>query len=341
MTPKNAAVRLLFCVTISLMLASAAYGQDSAAPPEGTIELKKNPIEVLKELEPAADAPYELGRGDEISVEVAGRPELTSKHVVGPDGEITLPIVGSVTVVDKTRDEAAKVIQSALANYYDGVNVSVGVEHYSSNHILLLGAVEHPGLMSFDRAPLLLEVISRGGMQSQTTAGGNGTPASIGAPAYPDECVIYRGSNIVFTVELKQLLEEDHNLADYRLKRDDIVYVPGNSKYVAFFGQVLRPGTLRLHNSSTLPQLLAEAGGPTEKAGQNPKIQIIHRGSNGLPGKTQFVSYKEILQPGPIDLTLHSGDIIYVPESGLNKAGDTFEKIAPLVNLITIGAVLH
>jgi polysaccharide biosynthesis/export protein len=343
---KNVEVRSFFLVAISLLLlSSAAHAQDPAAPlpappPTPVVELKKNPIELLKELEPPADAPYELGRGDEITIEVTGRPELTSKHVVGPDGKITLPVAGSVEVSNKTREAAGEAIQAALSNYYEGVSVSVGVDRYSSNHVLLLGAVEHPGVMTFDGTPLLLEVISRGGMLPRSSSGGAGSAATV-ASAYPEECVIYRGSNIVFTVQLRELLEENHNLADYRLKRDDIVYVPGLSKYVSVFGQVLRPGTLQLDSKSTLPQLLAEAGGLTEKAGHSPTIQIIHRGTAESPGKIQLVSYKDILKTKPLDLTLHSGDIIFVPESGFNSVSYTFEKIAPLVSLFTIGALLR
>jgi polysaccharide export outer membrane protein len=145
----------------------------------------------------------------------------------------------------------------------------------------------------------------------------------------------------MFTVELKALLEENNGLADYRLKRDDIVYVPGPNKYVSVLGMVLKPGTLRLDNKSTLPQLLAEAGGPTDKAGRYPNVQIIHRGTDKSPGKTQIVSYKDILQPKPLDLTLQSGDIIFVPESGLSHMSYVFQTISPLVNLVTVGALLH
>jgi polysaccharide export outer membrane protein len=42
-----------------------------------------------------------------------------------------------------------------------------------------------------------------------------------------------------------------------------------------------------------------------------------------------------------MDLTLHSGDIIFVPESGFNGAGYAIEKLAPLVNLVTVGAILR
>src|SRR5580698_5720641 len=157
---KHVVITSFFLAAISLpLLPSDVYGQDPVVQPTvpsgPMVELKKNPIEILKELEPPADAPYELGRGDEITVEVIGRPELTNKHVIGPDGKITLPVAGSVEIANKTREDAAKAIQTALSNFYESVDVSVGVEHYSSNRVLLLGAVEHPGVMTFDGTPLL------------------------------------------------------------------------------------------------------------------------------------------------------------------------------------------
>jgi polysaccharide export outer membrane protein len=345
---RNFQVKLLLLASASLVAhcfaQEPARGQDVAAasvgPAPSVVELKKNPIELLRELEPPVDAPYELGRGDEITVEVAGRPELTSKHVVGPDGEITLPVAGSVKVADKTREQAATTIQAALSSYYQGVSVSVGVDRYTSNTISVIGAVQHQGTMAFDGTPLLLDAISRAGALPSSSPSSSQPMATV-APAYPEECIIYRGKDVVFTVELRELLEENNSLADYRLKRDDVVYVPGMTKYVSVLGQVSHPGTEQLHSTSTLPELLADAGGVTEKAGRSPSIEIIHRGTDQSPSKIQVVAYKDLLKAKPVDFTLHSGDIIYVPESGFNNAAYAIEKLAPLVNLVTIGALLQ
>jgi polysaccharide export outer membrane protein len=332
----------LSMLAAALVLAAPGLAQQQSPT------LQPNPIAAMEAFEPAANQPYELGRGDEIDVEVIGRPELSGKHTVGPDGSITLPIAGSVPVADKTREQAATAIQTALSPFYAGVTVSVGVDRYTSNKILLLGAVEHPGVLTFENTPTLLEVISRGGVQLQAAAtsqggggGANGAGPTAGPSVVPEECVIYRG-NAMLTVQLKRLLDEGSPLANMRLKRDDVVYVRMDSHYVSVFGQVAHPGNLRLTPTSTLPELLAEAGGPTEKAGRNPTIQIIHRAKpDGTKGTTQSIPYKSLLKPGVLDLTIQSGDILYVPESGFNATAYSFQMLAPLVNLFTIGALVQ
>src|SRR5476651_1680037 len=127
-------------------------------PPMPAPVLQTNPQLALREFEPAENQEYELGRGDAISVDFGGRPEMSSKQIVGPDGRITLPMAGAIAVADKTREQAAQAIVAALTPFYEHLNVTVGVDKYTSNQVLLLGAVEHPGVMTFDRPPTLLEV---------------------------------------------------------------------------------------------------------------------------------------------------------------------------------------
>ncbi len=64
--------------------------QDSAQQPGDqqpqAPQLQPNPLEALRNLEPPINEEYRLGRGDEITVDFAGRPDLQAKLVVGPDG---------------------------------------------------------------------------------------------------------------------------------------------------------------------------------------------------------------------------------------------------------------
>jgi len=137
-------------------------------------------------------------------------------------------------------------------------------------------------------------------------------------------------------VDLKGLLDSGSPLADLRLRRDDVIYVPSPlERYVSIMGQIAHPGAFQLENTSTLAKLLAEAGGITLQAGRNPNIQIVQPST----GKTRVVSLKTLLQPGPLDLQLQSGDIIYVPQSGFNSFTYGLERLSPLVTMFTAAAL--
>lgn len=353
--------------SLCLLICSAGWvagAQDTAA----TGGLQPNPAMALRDFEPAVGREYELGAGDSISIDVAGRPELDSKQTIGPDGRITLPLAGTILLANRTRDQAADAVAAALSPYYAGLSVTVGVDRYSSNRVLLLGSVEKPGVQTYDRPPTLLEVITRGGEQSEESdsgggsfgggsgngnrggggssygggsggggGGGNGGGGGRGNAVIPEKVVIYRGSEKMITVELKKLLESGSPLANLRLQRDDIVYVPSQSdRVISVLGQVQHPGAFPLVDTTTLPDLLALSGGLKDEAGRYPEIQIISPGTN----KTRVVSFRQVLQPGPLDLTLHPGDIVYVPKSNFNRFAYVVEKMSPLVTVFTASALI-
>lgn len=325
---KRLPARLLSGFALAITISCAA--QTSSPSPE----LKKNPLLALRAFEPSANEAYQLGRGDEISLDFSGRPELSGKRVIGPDGRITLPLAGSIVLAGKTREDAAQAIALALTPFYSNVSLTVGVDRYTSNRVLLLGAVEHPGVISFDQTPTLLEVITRGGVPTGgASPSGSGTPGH--APVVPARCAIYRGSDKVMWVDLKGLLDSGSPLADLRLKRDDVIYVPSPAEsYVSVLGQVQHPGAMMLDSSTTLPKLLADAGGLTDLAGHSPDIQVIQPST----GTTRVIPFKSLLQPGKIDLTLKSGDVIYIPESGFNRSTYVLQRLSPLVTMFTAAA---
>ena len=339
---RNAAQWAAVYAGVCLLAQPCARAQQM--PPLPAPVLQQNPQLALREFEPAENQEYELGRGDAISIDFGGRPEMSSKQIVGPDGRITLPMAGAIAVADKTRELAAQAIVAALTPFYEHLNVTVGVEKYTSNQVLLLGAVEHPGVLTFDRPPTLLEVVSRGGAvggvrNTGYAANGYAMQANLQpmGSGVPERCAIYRGADKVIWVDLKKLLDSGSALADLRLKRDDIVYVPSNAElYISVLGQVQHPGALQLDDNMTLAKLLSLSGGFTPEAGKNPQIQIVQQST----GKTRTISFKQILQPGPMDLTLHSGDIVYVPKSGFNNVAYVFDKLSPMVSMFTASALL-
>jgi polysaccharide export outer membrane protein len=205
---------------------------------------------------------------------------------------------------------------------------TVQVTKYGSNHILLLGAIEHPGVITFDQPPSLLEAITRGGSlvnADRTTQ-------------MPKKCIVYRGDDQVMNVNLSDRFDSKRALNDIHLRRNDIIYVPENQEsLISVLGEVTHPGPVRLTQKDTLVSLLAEAGGVTEKAG-NPLIEIVEPST----GKIQRIKFKELLTlQGGSDIALHDGDIIFVPRSGLAKTGFFFQQISPIVSLGTLATIAN
>ena len=292
--------------------------------------LKPNPLETLRNFEPPANEEYRLGKGDEITVDFSGRPEMIAKLVIGPDGNISLPLAGQVMMAGLTRSEAANAVESALKLYYSNLAVQVSVSKYTANRILVLGAVDHPGVFTFDGTPTLLEALARSGMET----GPSRTNQPPGTNGIPDRCAVYRGQDQVVWVELKSLIESGNTLADLRLRRDDVVYVPSVSDhFVSVLGEVQHPGAIPLTHNSTLASILAMAGGINEKAGGKPHIQIV----DPATGTSRVVTLADVLDPGKsLEVTLKPGEIIFVPRSGFNRATYILNQLNPLVSMMTM-----
>ena len=305
------------------MAAQDAIAQEAGGQAQQP-KLKLNPLEALRKFEPAEDEEYRLGRGDEITVDFAGRPDLAAKLIVGPDGRITLPLAGDVVLDGLTRTDAAKAIDSALSGYYTNLSSQVTVTKYTANKVLVLGAVDKPGVVTFDGTPTLLEALTRSSLE-------NGPNRAV---QMPERCAIYRGHDQVVWVELKALMDSGNGLADLRLRRDDVIYVPnGAERFVSVLGQVQKPGAVPLTSSSTLASVLASAGGFTPAAGNKPHIQIVDPAS----GISRIISLNDVLNPAKsLEITQKPGEIVFVPQSGFYRATYFLERLNPAIQAATL-----
>jgi polysaccharide biosynthesis/export protein len=331
-------VRLLLAGLILALGTNATLGQESTAGElqKNDPQLKLSPMKALQRFEPAANEEYALGAGDEISLDFPGHPELGGKKVVGPDGRITLSLVGPMSVADKNRDEVAKLVVASLSPYYKDLTVTVNVDKYGSNRVIIIGSVQHPGVLYFDTTPTLLDVIARGGLLANAGSGA-ATTGSTMRDGIPERCAIYRGNDQVVWVDLKQLLQSGNSMADLRLRRNDIVFVPAQQEvFVSVLGKVTHSGAVPLTPESTLASVLAQAGGLAEGAAGN--IQVIQPST----GKTVTVSFKSLLTlKGTDEVRLHSGDVVYVPESGFYKSTYVIQRLSSVASIGAIATIAH
>ena len=315
-----------------LLAGVSARGQEQPLPTESgrlTVSMEPSVDALLSAFEAGPENEYRLGAGDEVEIDVAGRPELTRKETVGPDGRITMPLPGEIRVEGLTRREAEAAIEASLRKYYVEPSVSIVVMRYASNRVLLLGAVQHPGEVTLDEQPTLLEALAGGGT---LTAGSNN--ALNKTQDLPERCEIFRGDNRMVWVNVKRLVETGNSLANLRLERGDVVFVPSpDQRYVTVLGQVTHPGAIPVTDETTLAEVIAQAGGLTPAAGGNPKVHLFDPAT-----RTQTaVSFNDLKRATKKQMPiLHDGSIVFVPETGLAKIGYVLQQFGPFADLGTL-----
>ena len=272
---------------------------------------------------PDAEDEYQLWDGDQISIEVVGRPELSGKQTMGPDGQVTMGVAGTLKLRNLTRDKAADAIKASLSRYYRNVYATVRVDAYASNKVIVLGRVEHPGPVQFETPPTLMEILSKAG----------GFPL-LRPEQVLTRCSVIRGDRILW-VDVARLLAGDLSL-NVKLQRNDVVYIPDafdTSVYV--LGFVTKPGAYRLTPQMSFLDALAQAGGPNEDADKN-HIHLIR------PDKSVNleIDLEELLTPDQdMIMALKEGDIIYVPKNGIEKFSYILRKLSPFSQMFMIGAM--
>jgi len=276
------------------------------------------------------DGNYRLGAGDQVTIETWGYPELSGAHTIGPDGRITLPLVGPFKAVDLSREQAAQAIKTKLAPYYQSLTTTVRVDKYASNRILVLGRVVKPGEVQFgNTAPSLLESIALAGGLSSTRK------AESGETLPYTRCAVFRGRDKVAWIGLEPLLTGKDLSLNIKLQRNDIVYVPDlEERLIYVLGAVSHPGAFTLTPNMSFLEALSKAGGPTEDAAPS-KINVIRlqQGSNQqfdldalLKGQTQ------------LNVALQEGDILYVPTNTIRDITYVTQILNPFSTLLNIYA---
>lgn len=330
--------RLLVLATVSMLAACSNLSQslrDGAPSPAGTTGFK--PVQTseaapllskedLALLEESANPIYRIGSGDVVRLDVYGRPEVSGKHVVGPDGRITVPLIGDVAIGELSREAAVQVLTVRLQVYYSRPQTTLAVEEYASNQVTVLGRVERAGAQKFTHPPTLAEVLANAGAMP-----------ILDKQATLTRCAIMRGRDKLIWVDLKALLNGDpaYNL---RMKKGDIVFIPDSSDTSVYvLGAVTKPGSYRLTPRMTVLDALAQAGGPTENA-EAARIGIYRAGAK----QVEIIDMAVLVDPARrVNFALEDGDVIFVPNSGLADFGYIMRQIAPAMSVLTFGLGLN
>ncbi len=136
------------------LLLGAAFGA-GAGLLGGCTTIASTPPEAMQPTE------YRLGPGDQLRITVFNEAELTGQYVVGSQGTISYPLVGTVQASGLTLAEFSQALQEALGAYIRQPNVSVEVANYRP--FFILGEVQRPGTYPYSANLTVLNAVATAG----------------------------------------------------------------------------------------------------------------------------------------------------------------------------------
>jgi polysaccharide biosynthesis/export protein len=238
---------------------------------------------------------YVLGTGDVIRVTVYQNADLTLETRVSEAGIISYPLLGTVRVGGLSVTEVEKRIADGLrtGNFVRQPQVTVLVVQVRGNQVSVLGQVNRPGRFPLEVADTrLTDVLA--------LAGG---VATVGADIVT-VAGTRNGQPFKAEIDLARAIGAGNRQGgDIQILNGDVVWVD-RAPTVFIYGEVQRPGALRLERGMTVMQALATGGGLTLRGTE--KGMRVHR--RGGDGKIQ------VIQPS-MDDQLRDGDVVYVRES--------------------------
>lgn len=273
---------LRFCLLASFLAMVGAFLPSPAVSQTTAGQLPATPLE------------YRLGAGDIVRIVVFQSPDLTLETRITEVGVISFPLLGNVKLGGLTVTAAEKLISDGLRNggFLKQPQVTLLVTQVRGNQASVLGQVNRPGRYPIETVDMRLTDLL-------ATAGGT-------APGGADVVVLSGtrdGKPMRLEVDLPALFAPGGREKDIQVLNGDTVWVD-RQPIVYIYGEVQRPGPMRLEREMTLLQVLATGGGLTQRG--TAKGIVVHRKDSSGAIK--------IIQAAMTDRLLE-GDVVFVRES--------------------------
>ncbi len=265
---------------------------------------------------------YLIGSGDQLSIGIFGKAQLSRDERVDERGMIRMPLIDEgIRAACRTENELAEEIGRMYRDrqLLKNPNVSVSVKDYQSQPVAVLGSINSPGRFILHRRVRLLELLvfhaggpnARAGRKVQilSTARGIACEGSANQNTAGNATTTTITEDRIVTYDLKELLQGNGAMNPY-VHQGDIINVPAAEEAI-IVGNVLKPSTVPLVEPTTLSRALAMVGGVLPKTKKD-KIRIT-RQIPGSAATTEFlVDLKAPDRSKGDEFLLQGGDIVEV-----------------------------
>lgn len=168
-----------------------------------------------QDLPPVLTGPYTIHVGDVLDISFFKTTDFNQTTTVGPDGAISLPLVGRTMVVGRTTEDVTAELMEGYGKEMVNPQITVSVSEFSGLFVYVSGEINRPGMIEYRGGLSLVQAIS--------DAGG------FNRRARQNEVLLIRpgpNSKAVGTiVNVKKILRKGQLASDIPLAPLDIVYV--------------------------------------------------------------------------------------------------------------------
>ena len=322
----NSIVKPVTTILLSALVLIAA-SSDSFAQTGRTPSGTSNPC--------PPSAPYTLGAGDRIQLDVFNVPEYTREYQVLPDGTVNLALVGRVAVGGLTLEQASNTARARYAPFLRRPIITVILVSPRPLNVAVSGEVTRPGSYSIP----INSTTNGGGIQLPSLTQALTLAGGITQSADLQRVRVIRPGRPPINVNLLALVQRADLCQNIALRDGDSIFIPTSTGInpnippevstasfapatnlpinVVVVGEVTRPGPQIVQPDQTgavptVSRALQVAGGIRTSADIR-RIQI-RRAVRGGRQQTISVNLQRLLQGDRSqDLILQQGDTIVVP----------------------------
>jgi polysaccharide export outer membrane protein len=322
------------------VLTSQALSQVKASNPNN--ELQNQLMVQATQASLASYKDYQVGAEDLLGIMVYGQNSLNRQVRVNGQGEITMPLVGTVKVAGLTPTQIETRLEKLYnANYLVNPQITVQVKEYRHQRVAVTGAVARPGSYEIIGPRTLLEVLSLAGgfiNQGYPTGGGAQAGDVVNVIRYNNASDLSRamtaGETKPFAPKTKTMVIDLHRLVsgqdpalNIAVQNGDVVNVPfAGTAYI--LGGVRKPGSISVKDNLTVSQAVAMAGGIDPILGTNNiTIMRFNRQGKAISINTNL---DNIIARNDPDLPVKGNDVVVVKESALKKTIYVIRQLIPI-----------
>ncbi len=273
--------------------------------------------------QPAANAEYTLGPGDQISIRVVDMEEFADRSVrIDPNGFVDLPMVGRIEASGLTIDQFKDTLSTKLSRYINAPQITLNLAENQNQTVSVLGSVNSPGIHPLPGPRRLLDVLSlAGGVKPDAGSRVILTrQMKWGALPITGSKIDGTGGFSTASLSLDDLLTSATPSDNVFIRPGDVISVP-KADIIYVVGDVKKAGGFALssHPSVSVLQAVALAEGIDHDA--SPSRAKILRPTPGGDGKPKEipVDISKILAGQSPDVPLFANDVLFVPNSALKS----------------------